>query len=136
MSVNKAIIIGFVGKQPETRMMQEGNAVTNFSIATTEKYKDKTGAPKEQVEWHKISCFGKLSEIASAYVKKGSLVYIEGKITTRSWKDANGIQKYSTEIKAEKIELLNRVNAEDESTIPVLTSRPSDTFADLEDPPF
>ena len=127
MSVNKVILVGFVGKNPETRVMQEGNSVTNFSLATTEKYKDKTGEQKSISEWHKISCFGKLSEITSLYVKKGSQLYIEGKITTRSWKDANGVQKYSTEIKADKIEFLNRVSEvlEDDPSVPSSSSRES-----------
>jgi len=127
MSVNKVIIVGFVGKPPETRVMQEGNSVTSFSVATSEKYKDKTGQQKELTEWHKISCFGKLSEITSLYVKKGSQLYIEGKITTRSWKDANGVQKYSTEIKADKIEFLNRVSEvlEDDPSVPSSSSRES-----------
>jgi single-strand DNA-binding protein len=134
-SLNKAQIIGFVGKNPETRVMQEGNSVTSFSVATSEKYKDKTGQQKEQVEWHKISCFGKLSEITSMYVKKGSQLYIEGKITTRSWKDAAGVQKWTTEIKADKIEFLNRVAEvlEDDPSIPSVSSSPSASLGDMDD---
>ena len=139
MSVNKVIIVGFVGKPPETRVMQEGNSVTSFSVATSEKYKDKTGQQKELTEWHRISCFGKLSEITSLYVKKGSQLYIEGKITTRSWKDANGVQKYSTEIKADKIEFLNRVGEvlEDDPSVPSSSSRASESLNDMDqDIPF
>ena len=140
MSINKAIIVGFVGKNPETRIMQENNTVTNFSIATTEKYKDKSGQQKEVTEWHKISCFGKLSEITSQYVKKGSQLYVEGKITTRSWKDDQGIQKWITEIKAEKIEFLNRVAdvLEDDPTITSVSDRASKSLGELEseDIPF
>jgi single-strand DNA-binding protein len=133
MSVNKVIIVGFVGKPPETRVMQEGNSVTSFSVATSEKYKDKTGQQKELTEWHRISCFGKLSEITSLYVKKGSQLYIEGKITTRSWKDASGVQKYSTEIKADKIEFLNRVSEvlEDDPSVPSSSSRENDMDQDI-----
>lgn len=106
-SVNKVIIIGHVGRDPETRYMPSGDAVTNLSLATTDKYKDKqSGEQKEATEWHRIAFFGKLAEIAGQYLKKGSQCYIEGKLRTRKFTDANGIEKYSTEIVAESMKML------------------------------
>lgn len=105
--INKVIVLGNVGKEPETRSFDSGDTVTNFSVATSEKWKDKTsGEIKESTEWHRVSCFGKLSDIASKYVKKGDKIYVEGSLRTRKWTDASGVEKYSTEVKAEKIELL------------------------------
>lgn len=107
--INKVIILGNVGNPPETRSFDSGDTVTNFSVATSEKWKDKTtGKSKESTEWHRVSCFGKLSDIASKYVKKGDKIYVEGSLRTRKWTDASGVEKYSTEIKAEKIELLGQ----------------------------
>lgn len=106
-SVNKVILVGNLGKDPELKYMPSGDPVTNFSIATTDKYKDKqTGEPKEITEWHRISVFQKLAEICAQYLKKGSQVYIEGRIRTRKWTDSAGIEKYSTEIVAEKMQIL------------------------------
>ena len=106
-SVNKVILIGNVGRDPETRYMPSGDAVTNLSLATTDKYKDKqSGEQKEATEWHRIAFFGKLAEIAGQYLKKGSQCYIEGKLRTRKFTDANGIEKYSTEIVADSIKML------------------------------
>ena len=113
MSVNKAIIIGFVGKSPETRLFSNGDGVTNFSIATSERYKDKSGEMKEQTEWHKIACFGKLSEVATNIVKKGSQVYIEGKIATRKY-TKDGIDRYVTEVKCDVLRVLNKVESSEE----------------------
>lgn len=107
--INKVIVLGNVGKEPETRSFDSGDTVTNFSVATSEKWKDKTsGEQKESTEWHRVSCFGKLSEIAGKYVKKGDKIYVEGSLRTRKWTDASGVEKYSTEVKAEKIELLGQ----------------------------
>lgn len=107
--INKVIVLGNVGKEPETRSFDSGDTVTNFSVATSEKWKDKTtGESKESTEWHRVSCFGKLSDIASKYVKKGDKIYVEGSLRTRKWTDASGVEKYSTEVKAEKIELLGQ----------------------------
>lgn len=105
--LNQAQIIGYLGRDPETRYMPSGDAVTNFSIATTEKWKDKsTGEAKEATEWHRINTFGKLAEIAGKYLLKGSLVYVSGKLVTRKWTDASGVEKYSTEIKADTLKML------------------------------
>ena len=93
-SVNKVIIVGNVGRDPETRYMPSGDAVTNISVATSDRYKDKqTGEMKETTEWHRVAFFGKLAEIAGQYLKKGSQVYVEGRLRTRKWTDASGQEK-------------------------------------------
>ena len=98
MSVNKAIILGNVGNDPEIKTFDNGNKVANFSIATSEKWKNKEGEQQEQTEWHSVAVFGKLADIVEKYVKKGQQLYIEGKIKTRSWDDSDGNKKYMTEI--------------------------------------
>jgi single-strand DNA-binding protein len=97
---NKVILIGNLGRDPETRYMPEGGAVTNLSIATTDKWKDKNGELQEKTEWHRVSMFGKLAEIAAEYLKKGAQVYVEGRLQTRKWQDKDGSDKYSTEVVA------------------------------------
>lgn len=105
--LNQAQIIGHLGKDPETRYLPSGEAVCNFSVATTEKWKDKnSGEQREETEWHKISMFGRLAEIAGEYLKKGSLVFVEGKIKTRKYQDRDGVDRYSTEIRAETLKML------------------------------
>jgi single-strand DNA-binding protein len=98
MSVNKAIILGHVGNDPEIKTFDNGNKVANFSLATSESWKDKNGEKQEATEWHNIAVFGKLADIVESYVKKGQQLYIEGKIKTRSWDDSDGNKKYMTEI--------------------------------------
>lgn len=106
-SVNKVILVGNLGADPETRYLPSGDAVSNIRMATTDRYKDKaTGEMKEATEWHRVAFFGKLAEIAGQYLKKGSPVYIEGRIRTRKWQDAAGQEKYSTEIIAEQMQML------------------------------
>ena len=106
--LNKAQIIGRVGKDPEVRYLPSGEAVANFSLATSEKWKDKaTGEPREETEWHRISTFGRLAEIVGEYVKKGALVYIDGKIKTRKYTDKDGTEKYSVEIRANEMKMLS-----------------------------
>lgn len=106
-SVNKVIIVGNLGRDPETRYMPSGDALTNIAVATTDKWKDKaTGEQKEATEWHRIAFFGKLAEIAGQYLKKGSQVYIEGKLRTRKYTDKDGVEKYSTEIVADTMQML------------------------------
>lgn len=106
-SVNKVILVGNLGADPETRYMPSGDAVTNIRLATTDRYKDKqSGEFKEATEWHRIAFFGKLAEIAGQYLKKGSSVYIEGRIRTRKWQDQSGQDKYSTEIVADQMQML------------------------------
>lgn len=106
--LNKAQIIGRAGKDPEVRYLTNGDAVVNLTLATSEKWKDKsTGEIKEATEWHRINFFGILAEIAGEYVQKGSLVYVEGKIKTRKWTDKDGVEKYSTEIIGDTLRLLS-----------------------------
>lgn len=97
--VNKVILIGHLGQDPDVRYMPNGNAVVNMTLATSENWKDKnTGENKEKTEWHRIVLFGKLAEIAGEYLRKGSQVYIEGSLQTRKWQDQNGLERYTTEI--------------------------------------
>lgn len=106
-SVNKVILIGNLGADPETRYMPSGDAVTNIRLATTDRWKDKaSGEMKEATEWHRIAFFGRLAEIAGEYLKKGSPVYVEGRIRTRKWQDKDGQDRYSTEIVADAMQLL------------------------------
>lgn len=106
-SVNKVILVGNLGKDPEIRYMPNGDAAASFSIATSESWKDKTtGEKKELTEWHRCSAFGKLAEIIGQYLKKGSTVYVEGSIHTRKWQDKDGQDRYSTEIKVKDLKML------------------------------
>ena len=98
-SVNKVILVGHLGKDPETRYMPNGDAITNATLATSESWKDKqTGEKKEQTEWHRLVFYRKLAEIAGQYLRKGSLIYIEGSLKTRKWQDKDGQDRYTTEI--------------------------------------
>ena len=106
-SVNKVILIGNLGKDPETRYLPSGEAVTNITLATTESWKDKkSGEKQEHTEWHRISFFGWLAEIAGEYLKKGSPCYVEGRIRTRKWQDKEGQDRYTTEVVADRMQLL------------------------------
>jgi single-strand DNA-binding protein len=106
-SVNKVILVGNLGRDPETRYNPEGGAITNVSIATTDTWKDKaSGEKQERTEWHRVVFFSRLAEIAGEYLKKGSQVYIEGSLRTRKWTDKEGVEKYSTEIIADKMQML------------------------------
>ncbi len=105
--INKVIVLGNLGKDPEVRYMPSGGAVTNITVATSETWKDKdTGEAKEQTEWHRIVFFNKLAEIAGQYLKKGSQVYIEGALKTRKWQDKDGQDRYTTEIVASEMQML------------------------------
>jgi len=105
--VNKVILVGTLGKDPETRYMPSGGAVTNIRIATNEQWKDKqTGEQQERTEWHSIAMFGRLAEIAAEYLRKGQQVYIEGKLRTRKWQDKEGKDRYTTEIVADEMQML------------------------------
>jgi single-strand DNA-binding protein len=107
-SVNKVIIVGNLGRDPETRYLPDGNAVTNISVATTESWKDKaTGEKKEATEWHRIVFYGKLAEIAGEYLRKGAQVYVEGRLRTRKWQDKEtGKDRYTTEIAGDQMKML------------------------------
>jgi single-strand DNA-binding protein len=105
-SVNKVILVGNLGRDPEVRFMPNGEAVCNFSIATTDNWKDKSGAKQERTEWHNIVMYRKLAEIAGEYLKKGRPVYIEGRLQTRKWQTKEGQDRYTTEIIADQMQML------------------------------
>jgi single-strand DNA-binding protein len=105
--INKVIIVGNLGNDPETRYMPSGSAVTNLTVATNESWKDKaTGEQKDRTEWHKVAMFNRLAEIAAEYLRKGSQVYIEGKLRTRKWQDKSGQDRWTTEIIADEMQML------------------------------
>lgn len=105
-SVNKVILVGNLGRDPEVRYLPSGDAVANITLATTETWKDKSGEKQEQTEWHRVAMFGKTAEIAGEYLKKGSQVYIEGRLQTRKWTDKEGQERYTTEIRADRMQML------------------------------
>jgi single-strand DNA-binding protein len=108
-SVNKVILIGNLGADPETRYAPSGDAICNIRVATTDTWKDKaTGEKKEATEWHRVTFYGKLAEIAGQYLKKGSQVYIEGSLRTRKWQDKDGQDRYTTEIRADEMKMLGK----------------------------
>lgn len=110
-SVNKVIIVGRLGQDPEVRQFQNGGGVTNINVATSEKWTDRnTGEPRESTEWHRISLFNRLGEIAAQYLRKGSLVYIEGSLNTRKYTDQQGIERHATEIRASEMRMLSSAN--------------------------
>ena len=105
--INKVILVGNLGADPETRYMPSGGAVTNIRVATSESWKDKnTGDQQERTEWHSVAFFGRLAEIAAEYLRKGSQVYIEGKLRTRKWQDRDGNDRWSTEVVANEMQML------------------------------
>jgi len=114
-SVNKAIIVGNLGKDPEVRYLPSGDAVANITVATSSKYKNKAGEMVEETEWHRISFFGRLAEVVGEYLKKGSPVYVEGRIKTRKYTDKDGVEKYSTDIVASEMQMLGGKPNNDEN---------------------
>jgi single-strand DNA-binding protein len=148
-SVNKVIIVGNLGADPETRYLPSGEAVANIRVATTDRWKDKaSGEMKEVTEWHRISFFGRLAEIAGEYLKKGSQVYVEGSIRTRKWQDKDGQDRYTTEIRGDVMQMLGsragsgepRTEAAAERVAPkaaepkaAAAKKPAGKFDDMED---
>jgi single-strand DNA-binding protein len=149
-SVNKVIIVGNLGADPETKYLPSGDAVTNIRVATTDKWKDKTsGEMKEATEWHRIAFFGRLATIAGEYLKKGSQVYVEGSLRTRKWQDKDGQDRYSTEIRADVMQMLGRregsgeprgerearapATAREAEPKPAAAKKPAGKFDDMED---
>lgn len=135
-SLNKVLLIGNLGRDPETRYMPDGGAITSASIATTEKWKDKAGERQEKTEWHRVVFFGKLAEIAGEYLKKGSQVYVEGRLQTRKWQDKEGQDRYTTEIVANAMQMLGSRGERGESAESTETQAPAKTggkFDDFED---
>ena len=116
--INKVTLIGRLGKDPELKYLDNGTAVTSFSIATSEKYKDKDGERQEKTEWHNIVFWQRLAEIAKEYLHKGSLVYIEGKIQTRQWEDKEGQTRYTTEIVGREMKMLDPKSANESKPKP------------------
>ena len=143
--LNKAQIIGNLGRDPEVRYLPSGDAVANISVATTEKWKDKaSGEMKEHTEWHRISFFGKLAVIAGEWLKKGSTVYVEGKIQTRKYTDKDGSEKFATEIKGEVLKMIGGKTENSDQAPKAAPSKPArqadapSGFDDMNDdfPPF
>jgi single-strand DNA-binding protein len=139
-SVNKVILIGNVGADPESRTMPSGDAITNLRLATTDNWKDKNSEKQERTEWHRISFFGKLAEIAAEYLKKGSQIYVEGRLQTRKWQDKDGQDRYTTEIVADRMQMLgsrgtsSSARSGGNETPPDKTGSDFDDFSD--DKPF
>ncbi len=106
--VNKVVLVGNAGQDPEVRHLDSGVAVANFNLATNESYKDKNGEKVTQTEWHRIVLWRGLAEVAEKYVKKGELLYIEGRLRTRSWEDKDGVKKYTTEVFADAMKMLGK----------------------------
>ena len=151
-SVNKVIVIGNLGRDPETRYTADGAAITNITVATYRKYKDSSGQQQEETEWHKIAFFGRLAEIAGEYLKKGRPVYVEGRLRTRKWQDKEGQDRYTTEIVAENMQMLGsregmggggaefeggadepRAPARAPASKPAAAAKPASSMADLDD---
>jgi len=105
-SVNKVILVGNLGRDPEVRYMPSGDAMVNISLATTDNWRDKNGEKQEKTEWHRVVMFGKVAEIAGEYLKKGSQAYFEGRLQTRKWTDKEGQERYTTEIVADRMQML------------------------------
>ncbi len=136
-SVNKAIILGNLGNDPDIKYTKTGSPVANLSIATSERWKDKeTGEQKEQTEWHRVVVFGRLAEIAEQFLKKGSKVFIEGKIQTRDWEDADGNKKYTTEVVAREMTMLDSRASSNSSASADTSGERADTKSAEEDIPF
>lgn len=124
-SVNKVILIGHLGQDPEVRYMPNGDAVANLRLATSSSWKDKqTGEKQERTEWHTVVCFKRLAEIAGEYLKKGAQVYIEGELQTRKWQDKEGKDRYTTEVRASSLQMLGKRDA-DSSKRPAPTRGPA-----------
>src|SRR3954469_15018601 len=149
-SVNKVILVGNLGRDPETRYAPEGGAICNISVATTDTWKDKTsGEKQERTEWHRVVFFNRLAEIAGEYLKKGSQVYVEGSLRTRKWQDKEGQEKYTTEIVADRMQMLGsrsgmgeagaragggaREPATADTSRPAAAKKPAGKFDDMDD---
>jgi len=132
-SVNKVILIGNLGKDPETRYMSNGEAVTNITLATTDTWKDKNGEKQEKTEWHRVTFYRKLAEIAGEYLKKGRSVYVEGRLETRKWTDENGVDRYTTDIIANSMQMLGGKKDSAESNDSGGSKSSAESFSDLDD---
>jgi single-strand DNA-binding protein len=138
-SVNKVIIVGRLGRDPEIRATSSGQQVANFSVATDESYKDKDGNKVERCEWHSVVVWGKQAEFCGNYLSKGRLVYVEGKLETRKWQDKDGADKYTTEIKADRVQGLDSKPAEGGTAQPAKAQAKAGgrkEYTDMGDAPF
>lgn len=136
-SVNKVILVGNLGRDPETRYMPDGGAVVNASIATTETWKDKAGGKQEKTEWHRVVFFGKLGEVVAEFLKKGSQVYVEGRLETKEW-EKDGVKRYTTQIVADRMQMLGQRGGDtapppSQPVKPAATPRGPGKFDDFED---
>ena len=135
--LNKVLIIGNLGADPEIKYTQAGSPVANLSVATSERWKDKnTGEQKEQVEWHRVVIFGRLAEIAEQYLKKGSKIFVEGKLQTRDWEDSEGKKRYTTEVVAREMTMLDSRGDSMENSSSASSSSKPDNDKFEEDIPF
>mgnify|MGYP001429107593 FL=1 len=131
-SVNKVILVGNLGQDPEGRFTPQGTAVTNLSVATNESWKDQNGDTQEKTEWHRVVMYGKMAETANEYMKKGQMVYVEGRLQTREWEDQNQVKRRTTEIRCDSFTMLGR-----RGDASPQTNRPSEkTASDDDDLPF
>ncbi|RME21728.1 MAG: single-stranded DNA-binding protein [Deltaproteobacteria bacterium] len=126
-SVNKVILIGHLGADPETRYTQDGQPVTNFRVATSERFTGRSGELEERTEWHRVVTFGKLAEICGQYLAKGRLVYVEGRLQTRKWEDRNGATRYTTEIVAQTVNFLG--GRGDRADVPAVSEPAADDYS-------
>lgn len=135
-SVNKVILVGNLGRDPETKYLPSGDAVCNLSIATSETWKDKSGEKQESTEWHRVATFGRLAEVCGEYMKKGMTVYIEGRIQTRKYQK-DGVDHYSTEIRADRMQMLGGKPAQEPAEEKPTPAKTGSKFDFLDDPtPF
>jgi single-strand DNA-binding protein len=136
--VNKVILIGRLGKDPDVRYTPDGTMVTNFNLATDEQWKDKSGEKVQKTEWHRIVTWGKLAEICGNYLVKGKLVFIEGRIQTRSWEDKEGVKRFTTEIIASNMQMLDSKGQSktEDASLDATSTSPNDGSAPLDDVPF
>lgn len=132
-SLNKVMLIGNLGKDPEVRYTPSGQAVASFNLATSEKFKNKSGEWEERTEWHRVTLWARLAEIAGEYLSKGKTVYIEGRLQTRKWQDNSGNERYTTEIVGEKMQMLSPKGERRSSDAPAETSGGGGGY---EEPPF
>lgn len=141
-SVNKVILVGNLGVDPEIRHTATGDTVCTLSVATSERFKNRSGEMQTSTEWHKVVLFRRLAEIASQYLRKGSAAYFEGQLKTRKWSDKNGLDRYTTEIEVHELKLLDRVDESSDSAKPIakvvsnLVKNNYQPVIDDDDPPF
>jgi len=133
-SVNKVILVGHLGRDPEVRYTEDDKTIANVSIATSETWKDKSGEKQEKTEWHRVAFFGKLADVVGQYLVKGSQVYVEGRLQTRKWQDKDGQDRYTTEIVADRMQMLGgKVTADVGEPEPEKPAKAPSKFNELED---